>query len=335
METLVTIVMCVYNTEKYLREAIESILNQTYKNLEFIIIDDGSTDSSSKIIESYDDDRIVFVKNDTNRGLPYSRNKSLDLSNGEFIAFMDSDDISKNYRIEKQVNFLKNHDEFVVVSSAVDKMINGKVYKYRKKSLKVKNINSDLMFYCAVNNPTVIIRADFFKKNNIRYDKECFVGEDYMLWIECCKKGGNIAYLQEALVIYRTGHNNITRQSITQKGKERKYIMDKIRTKCLINNGILLENNELDLFNKIFSDPMIDISINDITNYKHLIPKIVSMNKYEDKRVFSDKIKQILVSRIINLDCTKIEKLRIINFKIKNESILSYLKALIKITILR
>lgn len=136
-------------------------------------------------------------------------------------------------------------------------------------------------------------------------------------------------------MIYRTGHNNITSQSITQKGKERKRIMDNIRTKCLINNEILLENNELDLFNKIFSDPMIDISINDINDYKHLIPKIVSMNKYEDKRIFSDKIKQILVSRVINLNCTKIEKLKIINFKIKYESILSYLKALIKIIILR
>jgi glycosyltransferase involved in cell wall biosynthesis len=113
----ISVVMSVYNGEKYLRQAIESILQQTYTDFEFIIIDDGSTDSSREIIQSYDDKRIRLVINEQNIGLTKSLNKGIRLAKGEFIARMDADDISLPQRFEKQVAYLDSHPEVGVLGT--------------------------------------------------------------------------------------------------------------------------------------------------------------------------------------------------------------------------
>src|SRR5688572_2119038 len=106
----VSVILPVYNGEKYLREAIESILCQTYEDFEFIIINDGSTDKSEEIILSYKDGRIVYSKNEFNKGLIYSLNKSIELASGELIARMDADDIAFPDRLQKQVDYFeKSH----------------------------------------------------------------------------------------------------------------------------------------------------------------------------------------------------------------------------------
>ncbi len=113
---LVSVVMSVYNGDLYLREAIESILNQTYTNFEFIIINDGSIDKSSEIIKEYSDPRIKLIEHE-NQGLARSLNKGIRMSNGEYIARMDSDDISFPTRLDKQVHFLLDNPDYVVVGS--------------------------------------------------------------------------------------------------------------------------------------------------------------------------------------------------------------------------
>src|SRR6187397_2012165 len=105
-EPLVTVLMSVYNAEKYLREAIDSILNQTYRNFEFIIINDASTDGSEAIINSYKDERIRLISNSQNLRLTASLNKGIDLAKGKYIARMDADDASLPERLQKQVTFM-------------------------------------------------------------------------------------------------------------------------------------------------------------------------------------------------------------------------------------
>ena len=111
--------MSVYNASKFLNEAIESILNQTYKNFEFIIIDDGSTDNSTQIIEKYKkiDERIVFIENEKNVGLTKNLNKAIKLSTSDYIARMDADDISDVKRLEKQIKFLQENKDISIVGS--------------------------------------------------------------------------------------------------------------------------------------------------------------------------------------------------------------------------
>jgi glycosyltransferase involved in cell wall biosynthesis len=108
----ISVIMAVYNGEKYLAEAIESILNQTFKEFEFIIIDDGSKDNSLNIIKRYakKDSRIIIIKNEKNMKLAWSLNKGLKIARGKYIARMDSDDISLTDRLEKQYYFLEKKE---------------------------------------------------------------------------------------------------------------------------------------------------------------------------------------------------------------------------------
>ena len=111
----ISVLMPVYNTkEEFLRTAIESILNQTYSNFEFIIINDGSTNNAEDVILSYKDERIVYLKQE-NKGIVSALNNGWDKASGEYIARMDSDDISLSERFEKQIEFLENNSEYSLV----------------------------------------------------------------------------------------------------------------------------------------------------------------------------------------------------------------------------
>jgi glycosyltransferase involved in cell wall biosynthesis len=114
MSPYVTVLMPVYNTEMYLKEAIDSILNQTFRDFEFIVINDGSTDSTSDIIESYSDPRIIYLQNEKNLGVATSLNKGLSIAKGTYIARMDGDDVSRCDRLEKQVAFMDANPEIGV-----------------------------------------------------------------------------------------------------------------------------------------------------------------------------------------------------------------------------
>ena len=104
--------MPVYNTkESYLREAIESILNQTFESFELLIVDDGSTTDVESIVKSYKDPRIKFYKNEKNLGISLETNRLLDVAQGEYLAIMDSDDIALHCRFEKEVEYLESHPE--------------------------------------------------------------------------------------------------------------------------------------------------------------------------------------------------------------------------------
>lgn len=116
----ITVFMPMFNAEKFIGEAVDSILNQTFKDFELLIIDDGSNDQSREIVEKYQDSRIRLYVNERNRGLPYTRNRGLELARGKYLAVMDADDISDPYRLAKQWNYMENHPETVVLASGKD-----------------------------------------------------------------------------------------------------------------------------------------------------------------------------------------------------------------------
>ena len=131
----ITVFMPVYNAEKYLKEAIDSILNQTFENFELLIIDDGSTDESVKIIETYTDERIRLIHNDGNKGLPYTRNRGLNLARGKYLAIMDADDVSVKNRLEIEYNIMEKRSNLAVISSGKELLSNaGKsTYGWKEK----------------------------------------------------------------------------------------------------------------------------------------------------------------------------------------------------------
>lgn len=209
---LISVIMSNYNTpEEYLREAIESILNQTYSDFEFIIVDDCSTDNSLEIIKSYKDSRISVIKNKVNMGITKSLNRALAVSKGEFVARMDADDICLPERFEKQVEYLKQNREVIVCGTWVELFGNGAdAYneKYSRKILPEKEtLQINLLFGNHMNiiHPTAMFNHKLLKDNNIVYNENYIYAQDYRMWVDCSQKG-ELKNIPEILFKYRI-HN--------------------------------------------------------------------------------------------------------------------------------
>ena len=215
MKPKVTVLMPVYNTAGFLKEAIESILTQTYRDFELIIINDGSTDDSQRVIESFNDPRIKVIRNEQNIGIIKSRNKGLLLAQGDFIANMDSDDVSQPTRFEKQVKFLEQHQEVAIVAtrlSLVDK--EGKIQGNWPDDVNcttIEAIKRSLPKVNCIGQPTVMMRADVVKP--ITYNENFLFNEDWGLWLTLLAEGHVIAKLDEALLNYRIHESSTTAKS--------------------------------------------------------------------------------------------------------------------------
>ena len=202
--TLISVIMPVYNGEKYLKEAIDSILTQSFTDFEFIIINDGSTDNSKSIIDQYDDKRIIYIEQD-NKGLAKALNLGASYCNGEFIARMDADDISSPDRFMNQYLFFQSHSNISVLSGSFSYIDENGKYLGRTFSvtnpflIKRKLLNSG----CVVCHPSVMMRRkDFLDVSG--YSE--IMGNrftDYHLWVKFVKKGFRIQNMPEILLKYR------------------------------------------------------------------------------------------------------------------------------------
>ena len=211
MTPRVTVLMPVYNGEEHLREAIESILGQTYRDFEFLIIDDGSTDRSAEVIGAYRDPRIRLVQNETNLGLIATLNRGLALSTGEFICRMDQDDISLPERITRQVTFMESHPEIAVCGAWFRKFGAGRSKVVRWQT-DPDGIRCGLLFDAMVGHPTVMLRRDFLRKFDLQYDPAYKNAEDFALWVRVAEHG-DLANLDEVLLNYRVHPAQITQSA--------------------------------------------------------------------------------------------------------------------------
>lgn len=249
----ISVLMPAYNSEKYIAESIESILNQTFIDFEFIIINDGSTDNTAKIINQYatKDSRIKFVNNSKNKGLIGVLNEGLELCRGEYIARMDSDDISLPTRFEKQIAYMDAHPECGVLGTYFH------VFGTRNEDIILPQYVRilDLAYACMVGHPTIMLRKSVIDKYDFRYDFNYKHAEDYELWSRMIMVT-EIHNLPEILLYYRLGDTNVSVvYSQTQKSvsnRVRQNILNKLTTdtdkqkyiqNCLcgtIKTGILL-----------------------------------------------------------------------------------------------
>lgn len=268
---LVSVIMPVYNSEKHLKEAIDSILNQTYKNIELIVIDDGSVDNSIKIIKNIKSDKIVFLKNERNIGVSATRNKGFSIAKGKYIALMDSDDISPLYRIEKQVEFLENNIEYGLVGGHYESFKKYLFFtrrKLRKHSLSEKHIEVNLNFLGAIVGGSTMIRSEVLFKNNLEFDTSLRIAEDFDLWRRI-GQFSKVTNIDELLIHYRKHRNN----SIKNREKN-----DLHMTRAII---------------KSFDD--LDIDIKNLFNDQY---KLKNMNSFlEMNSYLEDMINQNLISK--------------------------------------
>jgi teichuronic acid biosynthesis len=206
MNDLVSIIMPSYNTGRFIKETIESVLDQSYPAWELIIVDDCSTDNTDEVVNQYlVDERIRYIKNDTNSGAAVSRNRALREAKGKWIAFLDSDDLWEADKLQKQILFMKDNDYHFSYTNYVEideeSKVNGKSVTGPKRISKHGMYN-----YCWMGCLTVMYDADAvgliqipdIKKNN-----------DYAMWLKVCKKA-NCYLLDETLARYRKRSGSIS-----------------------------------------------------------------------------------------------------------------------------
>jgi len=212
----VTVLMSVYNGAKYIREAIDSILNQTFKDFEFLIIDDGSTDSSAEIIRSYSDPRIRLIRNEKNIGLTRSLNKGLKLATGQYIARMDADDISLPCRLETQGRFLDEHPRVGLISSSYIKInVAGEEIGFQKFSTENDEIKKRLLRFNYFCHPSAVFRRECIARVGA-YREQFELVEDYDLWLRIAEEF-EVANIEEPLCKYRITAESISNSRKTQQ----------------------------------------------------------------------------------------------------------------------
>jgi glycosyltransferase involved in cell wall biosynthesis len=270
--------MPVYNGEKYLKEAIDSILNQTPSNFEFIIVNDGSTDTTEDIILSYDDERICYVKNKTNLQIVKTLNKGIALAKGKYIARMDADDISFPERFEKQLKFMEASPDVDICGTWINTF--GDRESIWKCPIDHEEIKAQLLFNSALAHPSVFIRRTFFEA--FQYSSEANKAEDYFLWVQSIdhKKISNIPY---SLLMYRV------HVKLTDRGEQRE-VTNKIRAIMLKKVGCEFNENELEVFFNIANYQAVSIH-----SLELVINKILQANKksgYLNQDVLRNIIKQ-------------------------------------------
>ncbi len=201
----ISVLMPVYKTnEKYLREAIESVLSQTFDDFEFLILDDCPDDTREEIVKSYKDSRIKYSKNEKNLGITPTRNKLIEASKGEYLAIMDHDDVSNKERFAKQVAYLDSNLDVGVVGSNIHMICSNRDMAYPTKD---QDIKTTLMMKCAIVHPSSMIRKSVLDNNNIRYSEYYSPAEDYKLWCDLIDIT-NFYNIPEVLFNYRDHKSN-------------------------------------------------------------------------------------------------------------------------------
>ena len=224
----VSVLMPVYNTdEKYLRESIKSILEQTFTDFELLICDDGSASSPRETAESFSDPRIKFLQNERNLGVSATRNRLMATAVGEYIAWQDADDISMPDRLGRQVLFLDENPDFSGVSGKVQPFPHGLV----STPLLFPKI-LDSLGGCKFINNCAMLRIKNFRDNALQYDPGLKTSEDYDLWVRAMVKGLKFANLPEILLKYRRVSTSLVHlhgSAGAQNDREiKKFILDQL-----------------------------------------------------------------------------------------------------------
>lgn len=251
----VSVIMPVYNAEKYISWAVESILNQSFKNFELVVVDDCGNDNSMNILSRYKDSRIKIYHNTANRGIAFSRNRAISESTGEYIAIMDDDDIALKDRLLHQSEFLDSNPVIDVVggqSSIINEI--GEVVQPPEMMQENYKMNKVMfLFYNSFHNSEVMFRKRLVEQNNIIYADNMLGMEDFKFWIDC-SANGFISNINEEVLRYRRTESNETSRVRNSQYEDRKRLFNKLRRYSLERNGYSLQEEELAALNKVINE---------------------------------------------------------------------------------
>lgn len=309
----VSVLMPVYNCELYIQEAVDSILNQTFKDFEFIIIDDCSTDNTVSIINSFKDSRINLIIKPQNTGYTNSLNYGLSIAKGKYIARMDGDDISLPERFAKQIYFLDNNLDYVLCGTALKVINQEKIIQYPENHIDIK---TEFLNQNCIVHPSVMLRKRALDLHNFSYNILKEPAEDYDLWARLSKVS-KLYNLPEVLIHYRIHEQQIS------KTKSNIQIKSSNETKFMVWNFLEIDDNFKDFLQKIIANE--NLNFEEIYNFKAFKNEIISLNS---KQIFEtnslknhlNKLEKKIISKYFFNRLTYNPKLIIEYLKIKYQT---------------
>lgn len=243
---LVSIVLPMYNAAKYIKECVDSILAQTYSDFELLIIDDGSTDDSVIIVETYKDPRIRLIRN--SHDFIASLNKGMTESHGKYIARMDADDKMKPHRLARQVEVMERKPEIVLCCSYMQRMGGTDIYNAGIKG-RFPHFKSLLLVGNFISHPTTMMRKDYLKTNVLNYRNGYPYAEDYKLWTEIALLGGGLYIVPEPLIDYRVSDSQVSRKHHEVQAASALKIRNELLAYLITHEAGKYQQEVLNLFN--------------------------------------------------------------------------------------
>lgn len=289
---LISVIVPIYNVEKYLKKCIDSIIKQTYNNLEIILVDDGSTDNCAKICDEYakKDKRIIVIHN-SNQGVSASRNFALEKARGKYITFLDADDFISNNYIEVLYNMIKiKKIDLAIIGN--DEQFNGTILKDNKKLKKIMSNKETIKNILEEKYITSVCWGKIYKRetlNNIKFDVNLKIGEDFKFIMEVLNKCKNVNIdTSQNLYHYRLNEDSVTQQD----GRKEDWIKEIEISKSIIQY-IEKEYPEL---TKYAIQRYIRVNI---TYFTKMI-KEGKFNKKQEKKIFYKNVRTYIVNYLFN-----------------------------------
>ena len=318
--------MPVFNGEKFLKAAIDSILNQTFSDFDFIILNDNSTDTTEAIIlaAQKEDSRIILIDKKENIGPAYLRNEGINLANTLYVALMDADDISLPTRFEKQIKVLDENPDIGLCATWFT-FLGGKKNKTIKHNVNHDELKVTLLDRCCIGNPTVMFKKNIF--GEFHFDNQYVPAEDYDLWSRFISKT-NFYTIPESLLLYRWHSSNISKTKIVNLKKSDRAI----KINQLSNLGIPADDENIKYYLSAVTFQR-GLSSDEIIKTIYFSSELLYKNKqyaYYNQQLFEKHITNILVRTARNASDYNLDYLSVL----KSKKILNEFKFFTKMIVL-
>lgn len=295
---MISVILPAYNAELFIREAIESVLLQSYKNFELIVVNDGSTDGTREIVTSFSDSRIILLDNDGNKGIVYSLNRGIKDASGEFIARMDSDDISLPERFEKQLEYIeKNKLDLVGCMTKRIDMDGNCIIPIANRSYPPETIKKCLQYDCCIAHPTWFARKSVFQ--DLAGYRDMRACEDYDFLLRTIKSGFKVGICDSVQLLYRENLSGISSSNLFRQRVSAQYLRDNFSSIEDIT-PVSMEDHIKNSYNPLDQEKY----RNGVIDFEHGIQSLRSYNPVGVIQILKGIRKsKLLIKRLNNLIC--------------------------------
>lgn len=253
MKPIISVIMLSYNTANYIKDSVSSILEQSFPDFELLVLDDGSTDNTEEVMAQFHDSRIRYIRSEKNRGIPFRCNRGLELAQGKYLAFLDSDDLAPPYRLKEQAEYMDQHPKTGVVSG--DYFTFGSQCFYCQSHKGNENIQYRFLFRCPIAKPASMIRRSVVDRFQMKYDTSCLICSDYKFWIELLGRTEFANLGGKPYLFYRSGHQESisTRTKRADEIQFRDQVVNEIRRCFFERMGLWISEEDYRLFTRFYS----------------------------------------------------------------------------------